>query len=667
MSSLSSTPGTITVDRTPDSNAAYWSQSDRTVLIGDSIYSGTLTLDEVGGGDFLAPLKRVIFHELVHAKYSDAPPTSWQSAFAAEERAVFFENAIYRFAFGGAERVAHTGGSLTGSSVSAVDYLAGMTLVGDVVSGQEGRFTFSAGTDQIEKHYYAYNSTVTASTPHNYDHYITSTLASSAPLLSPEGSIANGRLADALAGSVVDAAANAFAVAAEAVKSVQDFTLDLTQWGATTSMLWPKLEPHDFQLNQTTARMISAERFADNSFGIAHDYAGPAVVNGSGTPDVLAINGVDLAGAILLGGGGYDRNQVTAANAWDDLLGGAGDDLILAGTSSSAHGNALSGGGGADILIGGPGVDRLLGGDGNDLLVGGAGADIFDGGAGRDIVSYAGALSGVNVDLSLRTGVSDVTTIVGMSIGPVPNDATGDRIGNVEIIIGSAFADTLKGDASGVVLFGGDGDDKFYGGAGDVLIGGAGADSYYLSSSDFRIINHDQYYDTPEYQDASKWKVWHDTYHLDQWLARPVVHIAGLDSDDRIYLDNILLTGAIEISHRDYDEYGYGPSFTIDFDQHSWLPSAATAFPFDDAGDYIQAIRTGSETYDFDPASGTGSISAFDLMWDNEDNLAQVYAGIYVDIVGIGHAAGGISYHYEVNENDYSRGGPWQTLSEYNF
>jgi serralysin len=57
----------------------------------------------------------------------------------------------------------------------------------------------------------------------------------------------------------------------------------------------------------------------------------------------------------------------------ENAIGGRGNDTIL----GNIVGNALSGGGGSDLLFGLDGDDRLIGGAGNDLLTGGGGFDIF--------------------------------------------------------------------------------------------------------------------------------------------------------------------------------------------------------------------------------------------------------------------------------------------------
>lgn len=178
-------------------------------------------------------------------------------------------------------------------------------------------------------------------------------------------------------------------------------------------------------------------------------------IAGTGFADTLIGNGADNS---LIGRGGNDA-----------LIGGAGNDVLL-------------GGDGADFLSGSFGTDTLDGGEGNDVLRGGEEADQIDGGGGFDWLLYNTAAASVTVNLGLGVGLA--------------GEALGDTITGVEHLIGTAFADTLTGDASRNFLLGGagadtldggdnddtlkgqGGNDTIHGSAGiDVLIGGTGADA----------------------------------------------------------------------------------------------------------------------------------------------------------------------------------------------
>ena len=116
------------------------------------------------------------------------------------------------------------------------------------------------------------------------------------------------------------------------------------------------------------------------------------------------------------------------------LEGGPGDDRLYGGP-----------GGGDDVLQGGPGADALFGGIGDDVLEGGPGADTLKGGSGADTASYGQSATGVEIRLHS-----------GLAQGGV---AEGDVLDSIEHLTGSAYADTLAGDADANRLDGGGGVD----------------------------------------------------------------------------------------------------------------------------------------------------------------------------------------------------------------
>lgn len=118
---------------------------------------------------------------------------------------------------------------------------------------------------------------------------------------------------------------------------------------------------------------------------------------------------------------------ITGTSAIDRLIGTSEADIIY----------GLEG---DDVLIGGSGFDRLIGGPGADQLIGG------DGGAEAD---YSGSGAAVNINL--------VATKTGTGTG---GDAQGDTLTGIHKIIGSAFNDTITGDA-GFTFEGGAGDDIY--------------------------------------------------------------------------------------------------------------------------------------------------------------------------------------------------------------
>ena len=105
----------------------------------------------------------------------------------------------------------------------------------------------------------------------------------------------------------------------------------------------------------------------------------------------------------------------------------------------------------------------LLGLGGNDTLSSLTAADIMDGGAGLDTVTYA--LSGAGVTVTLTGAIESIAA---------GGNAAGDRIKNIENIIGSGLADNLTGDGLANVIDGG--------GGADTMAGGLGNDTYVVDS-----------------------------------------------------------------------------------------------------------------------------------------------------------------------------------------
>jgi len=228
--------------------------------------------------------------------------------------------------------------------------------------------------------------------------------------------------------------------------------------------------------------------------------AGDDTLSGGDDDDVMA---GDAGHDVLSGGGGSDSLD---GGAGDDILaGGAGNDELIGGEGldtadyldaqadvsvdlsqttvtatvgadhdtlsgienviGSAHGDTLTGDGGANVFDGNAGDDTLAGGSGGDTL---------DGGDGSDTASYEGSWSGVSVNLSTGQGSG--------------GHAQGDALSNIENVEGSDFDDALTGDAGVNTLSGGDGDDVLAGGAGgDRLIGGLGSDTAGYQDSDSAV------------------------------------------------------------------------------------------------------------------------------------------------------------------------------------
>lgn len=146
--------------------------------------------------------------------------------------------------------------------------------------------------------------------------------------------------------------------------------------------------------------------------------------------------------------GGLGFDTIAGGEGGDTLRGANGNDRI----SGDAGDDKLLGDSGRDILSGGVGADHLYGGAGSDTVAGGRGADVLSGGLEQDTVTYSASKGAVNIDLA--TGATKGA------------DARGDILSSIENIVGTAFADVLKGNDENNVIEGGGGRDTLSGGLG---------------------------------------------------------------------------------------------------------------------------------------------------------------------------------------------------------
>ncbi|WP_310473926.1 cadherin domain-containing protein [Sandarakinorhabdus sp.] len=199
-------------------------------------------------------------------------------------------------------------------------------------------------------------------------------------------------------------------------------------------------------LGAGTDTIRSFERLAGSAFDDA--------LTGSSAANVLtAGDGNDT----LDGGSGNDDLDGEAGD--DVLIGGVGDDILRGGTGSdtASYANSLgvvvdlsllaaqnTVGAGLDQLIN---IENLLGSTRADTLSGDAGANILDGNAGTDTVSYATAGAAVTISLGLQGAAQDT------------GGAGVDTLLNFENLTGSGFDDTLAGNTATNIIDGGDGID----------------------------------------------------------------------------------------------------------------------------------------------------------------------------------------------------------------
>ena len=174
-------------------------------------------------------------------------------------------------------------------------------------------------------------------------------------------------------------------------------------------------------------------------------YAIEAVI-GSNLNDTL----IGSTSADTLSGGAGNDSIVGGVGA-DSIDGGAGSDIVSYAASIVAVNinlvtNTHTGGDAtgdklysiegiigtnyADTLTGSAVAETLNGGAGNDSIIGGAGADSIDGGTGVDTISYAASTVAVNINMTTNINTG--------------GDAAGDKLYNVEAVIGSNLDDTLS-------------------------------------------------------------------------------------------------------------------------------------------------------------------------------------------------------------------------------
>lgn len=539
----------INIQRDPSSKPeAYWLQNGSSINLSNTVFS-SLTYFDPAGVEFAVELERIIFHELVHAKYSDTSSlVDYKVAYQREQRSVFLENAFFSEQFGGKERVGH--GYVPGNSASAISYLHDMQLQ---EPGLGSVFTFKFGSDTIKKDYNSFNRNVTASTTYKYDNYIPIKLQSENQLLSQDGNIANDRLSGILSNSSATNGFTSLKVAASAAVSAVELAAQINDvhflYGSTGTVA-PIFST--FSLDQRTAISVSAEAYGDKyDNGPVRFYHGASSANTTAAPDTLAVVNDSSAGALIFGGSGYLQNGVDMTGSGDDLKGGQGNDILMAGNAAADIINVLFAGDGSDILVGGTGSDHLIGGDGSDLFVGGGEADIMDGGAGYDVLSYASSGIGVTIDFRIRGNdrSQDLKTTVGLLTGGVSSDATGDKITNIEAIIGSDHDDTMFADGGnftgtqphGLVLYGGAGNDNLYGENGDILIGGSGDDDIVIGQLGFGRVSLGEGADR--------------LYILGDSPSRRVIIVGNGDSSDTLYWNGWQISNDAETTLIDREVY----------------------------------------------------------------------------------------------------------------
>ena len=197
---------------------------------------------------------------------------------------------------------------------------------------------------------------------------------------------------------------------------------------------------------------------------------GADILDGGAHYDIIYYTGSDAAVTIDLSGQKFEDFTHFSGGGYIKAAGGhAQGDLIknIEEIVGSSHNDFLKGGDYDITFMGKDGDDTLVGGSGDDTLIGGDGADTMDGGLGRDTVSYRTSTAGITVDLTSDVDVDGYVLLSGTGV-------EGDRLRNIEIILGSNFDDLLTGDDADNEFYGGAGNDELRGGAGDDLLHGNG-------------------------------------------------------------------------------------------------------------------------------------------------------------------------------------------------
>ncbi|OBQ62599.1 hypothetical protein A8146_15855 [Mesorhizobium loti] len=136
---------------------------------------------------------------------------------------------------------------------------------------------------------------------------------------------------------------------------------------------------------------------------------------------------------------------------------------------------------GVHVVAGdGSGNYTLTGTAGNDVIAGSTHTDAISGGGGNDIVDYSGSIGAISIHLAddghASGAPADPNNPAAGTIGG--GDAAGDTLTGIEGLIGGSGNDHLFGNALANYLAGGAGNDTLNGGGGnDILVGGAGQDT----------------------------------------------------------------------------------------------------------------------------------------------------------------------------------------------
>ncbi len=186
--------------------------------------------------------------------------------------------------------------------------------------------------------------------------------------------------------------------------------------------------PSDLVLEREHPRVSQGDLIVRDPYGVVAGENCAAVPDTAGTSVRCPLPGLTRLSGKMTAGGGDDR--ITITDGAIDVDAGAGDDVVK----------------GASMALGGPGDDELHA----ARMDGGPGADVLDG------TGFARAL----IDLSARTEPVHFSLVDG-------EEGHGDRVVEVEGVIGGSSDDVLTGSPGEDIMLGGPGDDSLEGGDGN--------------------------------------------------------------------------------------------------------------------------------------------------------------------------------------------------------
>ncbi|MEM6381041.1 MAG: matrixin family metalloprotease [Pseudomonadota bacterium] len=166
----------------------------------------------------------------------------------------------------------------------------------------------------------------------------------------------------------------------------------------------------------------------------------------------------------------------TWGGASSEIVGSSLNDTINAGGGDDTVGGFK----GNDTINGGAGNDNMFGGLGNDVILAGPGDDIILGGDSffDDAVDYVDTVSFSGVTSNVWASLGQAQWRNGQFVNSESSQTGGDRIDNVNNLIGGNGNDDFTGNQFGNVLSGGNGADMLNGqGGADILNGNIGNDT----------------------------------------------------------------------------------------------------------------------------------------------------------------------------------------------